>query len=91
MRIFTVKDNGVGTFLPPFFAMSDDVAVAEIRQLVCATDKNVFSTYSEHFSLWELGTFDRETGQITGSEPVFMLNLSQLKDYENGPEIGDGS
>lgn len=57
-KIYTVRDALVG-YNAPFIMVNEDVAKREFRTL-CEKKKEV----ADDLSLWEIGSFDDETGTI---------------------------
>lgn len=59
----SVKDSAAATFGPPFFVPNAAVAVRSFANEVNRMeDKNPLFTNPEHFELYQLGSWDDETG-----------------------------
>lgn len=69
MKIFTIRDNGADYFLPPFTAQNE--AVAQRMFIVSMGDSFVFRA---QFDLFELGSFDQDTGELEAHEPRHILS-----------------
>lgn len=61
--VFSVYDSKVGAWMEPFFA---DYRGRAIRswETACMDEKHDFNRYSSDYSLFEIGTYDQETGQM---------------------------
>lgn len=62
-EVFSVYDSAAKRFLQPFFAETVEVACRMMRQLVNKQDHS-FNRFPEDFTLFHLGTFDGETGEM---------------------------
>lgn len=72
-RIYAMRDAKVG-FMSPILDRSDASA---IRSFVAAADGNkVEEQNPTDFSLWFLGTFDSDTGELNPIEPSNVAELS---------------
>lgn len=73
MNIYSIRDARTG-FLHPTFEVNDAVAARNFEHAVVNSDSVLFSHASD-FSLYRLGLFDEESGQITPDPmPVFVIN-----------------
>lgn len=82
-EIYAIKDIKSCNFLSPYLANNQGLAARDCHQLV--NDKSpdsVIACYPADFELWNLGSFDIETGRIKILEegPIYVLNLSSLKE-----------
>ena len=82
LKIYEIYDSGVERYLQPFFARAKGEAVRAVQELV--NDSNhQFSKYAEQFTLFEVGEFDDENGNIqmyTAKESI--ANLVALRKIE---------
>jgi len=72
---YSVKDLKVGVYLPAFCLQNDISAVRAFGYSV--RDKTVqtnLSLYPADFELYKVGTFDDQSGVITGGMPVFVCS-----------------
>jgi len=94
--IFCVHDAKASAHLPPFFLPTAGMAVRAISD--CVNDpSHAFGQHPEDYTLFQLGSFDDQTGMIT-SDTKFSLgnciefrlaqDLSQL-DLPVGPGVLD--
>lgn len=71
MMIFSMKDVKVG-FANPFYQNNLDMAKRSFR--VAVSDKRgELYKIKDDLELWEIGSFDEETGKITGKEPEYIM------------------
>lgn len=69
MRIYTVHDAAASFFLPPFTAMNDGQA----QRMFIASLGDSFA-YRVDFTLFCIGDFSDESGEITPMVPVAILH-----------------
>lgn len=73
-RIYTVRDTKAAAFAPPFFLHRDEVALRTFSDAL-ADPQHPMSAHPGDYQLFRLGTFDDETGELTGEQsPVFLIN-----------------
>ncbi len=70
-HLFTVHDSAAGAFLDPFVAPSMEFAIREFRTIV-NKEGHQFNLYPSDYTLFHIGTFDLETGQLSGSDPISL-------------------
>lgn len=79
--ICCMRDQLTG-FMNPFVASNVKVAERDFKILI-NDDAQSLHHNPQHFDLYQLGTFDTETGKITVSEPdliVTGLSVLEVKD-----------
>lgn len=81
-KIFSVYDDKAEAFLPPFFAMTQGVALRTFHQ--AATDENhQFCKHAADYTLFEIGQFDENTGTIEGHQNIKNVgNALTIKDIQ---------
>lgn len=72
-RFFTVFDSAAGLYLEPFSAPTAEVAIRGFRQAVNKADHQ-FNLYPDDYTLFEIGSFDPESGEIMGITPHSLGN-----------------
>lgn len=78
--MFSVYDTKVSGYLAPFFLQNANVAKRTFSD--CANDPNhLFSAHPQDFILFEIGTFDSNTGFFTPHEKA--LNHGNALQYKN--------
>lgn len=72
-KVFSVRDEKIEAFLPPFFARARGEAIRSFQQAVLETG-HPFAKSREDFVLYELGTFDDVAGRFTSVEPIRVVS-----------------
>lgn len=75
-RIISVRDEKAGVYMKPHFGLHMGAILREWEQVVNAPD-SIFSKFPEDFTLFELGTFDDETGNILAHTPPRQLSTAR--------------
>lgn len=70
--IFSVHDQAAGVFMQPFHAVASGIAVRGFADAI-NDPQHDFSKHPGDYTLFELGTFDQETGQYTIHEAAKNL------------------
>lgn len=84
MKIFQIRDLKAEGFLTPFFADTAGLAMRTLQQRIPADDP--MQIYAADFALYEAGTWDAQTGEISGFiSPVFVIELMNLFEPEKSP------
>lgn len=60
-KIYSVRDNAVGAYLPPVFFKSKGEVIRSVSDAVNGGD-STFKKHAQDFVLFELGEFDDNTG-----------------------------
>lgn len=74
---FAVHDSAMGAYHPPFFVNASGLAVRGFGDQVLKQDSE-FNRHPSDFSLWEIGSYDDETGQMV---PAVPKQVSRAKDW----------
>lgn len=82
MKIFTIYDSKVDTYLQPFFMRTVGEVERSLGSLVSDPEHN-FCKYAEDFTLFELGTFNEDTAEINLLNTPHSISL--LVQYKNKP------
>lgn len=69
--IFCMKDELVG-FMTPTLDQNEASALRNFRHAIASTD-GVLHTHPDNFSLWFLGTFNNETGELLPDSPQLLM------------------
>ncbi len=77
LGIYSVKDTKIG-YMQPFYQNNEAVAVRNLSNAVNSPQLNNINQNIEDMELWQLGTFDDQTGEIT-SEIKFVIKAIDLK------------
>lgn len=75
MKLYSIFDAKANTYCAPFECVSNGVAIRQLMDLV-SDAKTTVSKYPEDFSLYFVGDFDTDNGQLLplGSVPVLVLH-----------------
>jgi len=88
IRLFAIRDNKVGTYNNPFCASHLAQVTRDLTE-VANDPKSMLCKHPQDFELYELGTFDSNTGAIdTEIKPRFLHNISEFKTPNNGENNG---
>lgn len=71
MKIFSMKDVKVG-FANPFYQVNEEVAKRAFKLAVTDKTGELFKI-KDDLELWELGSYDEQTGKITPIEPNYIM------------------
>lgn len=72
LKVFAVRDMKALAFLQPFFSNSTGSALRAFGDAVA--DKNCpFSKHPEDYVLYEIGTYDDNSAELTSVSPVKMM------------------
>lgn len=78
--MLAMKDTKVGIYLQPFAAVRVSSAVRDIGDLVKDPQGSLpWQRHPEDFDLYQVGTFDDDTGEIEKETPSFIVHLTTLK------------
>lgn len=84
IRIYAVYDSKAERYLQPFFTGSKGEAIRSITNVVNDPSHN-FCTYAEDFTLFEIGEYNDQKGEISSTPPLSLGNLIEFKDSERFP------
>ena len=84
LKIFTVYDSKVEAYMTPFFERSSGSAIRGFEQ-TCLDGKSSFSLYASDYTLFEIGTYDDETGMVE-AYPSF-ISLGNGIEFAPPPEV----
>jgi len=63
VQCYAIFDSCSGIYEKPFFSTADDLVKREFQD-VATSAEHIMAKHPEHFSLWRLGRFNNENGQI---------------------------
>lgn len=70
--MFSVYDSKAEAYLPPFLSQNANVAIRSMRQAI-SDPNHSFCKHAEDYTLFEVGTFDDNTGDVINTEPKKSL------------------
>ncbi len=83
-KIFSIHDQKAKAFLPPFFLPETGMALRTFGDCV-NSQSHQFNKHPEDYTIFELGTFDDNTGKIVlENAPQSRGNGVEFIDYELG-------
>lgn len=75
--IYSVFDSKAAIFSPPFYMSNNAMAIRSFGEIV--EDKNTMvARHPEDFSLYMLGAFDDETGNLASIKPINLVTASSM-------------
>lgn len=83
LTMYAAKDIKLGGFGNIFLANNDREATRGCETAVNNPQSGLMHTHTSDFTLYNLGTFDTESGLIATSGPSFVLDLIHLKRVHN--------
>lgn len=86
-KIFTIFDEKVKSYSPPFYSVHKGQALRSWEELVNDGGKSTISKYPKDFSLYELGEFDDQQAKvILHLQPEFVADaLTYLRQGSDLP------
>ncbi len=63
VQCYAIFDSCSGIYEKPFFSTADDLVKREFQDVAISAD-HLISKHPEHFSLWRLGVFNNENGDL---------------------------
>lgn len=75
-RIISVRDGKAGIYMKPSISLHLGSVMRDWETVVNAHD-SIFGKFPEDFTLFELGTFDDETGHIVCHSPPTQLSTAR--------------
>ena len=81
LKIFSVLDSRVATFSAPFHHQREASAIRDFSDAVndASNPNNMWHKHPEDFSLYQVGEFNSETGEIIPVNPKNLVTASALK------------
>lgn len=81
--IFSIYDKKSENYSNPFTAVNKVVAIRDLTSTM--EDKEILLyKYASDYSLNEIGVFNTETGEITGTKLKLVIEIQEIKDLQNG-------
>lgn len=80
MYLYSVKDLKSGNYAAPFVAENDQCASRALQTTLFTSTESLLKMYPEDYILYEIGTFDNDTGIITDLEHVRIACCAELID-----------
>lgn len=82
-QVIAIYDSAVNTFSRPQAYRTTGEAIRDMQNVLAADDKNNnLCTHTEHFSLWDLGTYNDQDGTFNsppGGHAEKIQDLATLR------------
>nr|AVQ10195.1 DNA binding protein VP5 [Gokushovirinae environmental samples] len=86
MPAFSVRDDAVGAFLPPFFVRSKGEAIRSFTDAV-ADPGHQFARHKPHYILYAIGFFDDAGGVFIPTEPLRVISALEAVAPDDAPVL----
>lgn len=87
LKVFAIHDAKAEAYLQPFFMANKGTAIRAITELMEKNDHQ-FSKYPEDFTLFELGEYDDQNGQmLPHTTPMPLCKAIELRKATTTPQI----
>jgi len=83
-KMFAIRDSKACAFLQPFFSSANGSALRALSDAV-SDGKSPLALHPEDYILYEVGSFDDNTGEIVGVTPIKLLACAS--DFREGTEV----
>jgi hypothetical protein len=78
LKIFSLRDQKTDAYLNPMAMQTPGQIIRMIQDEIQKPD-NLLAQHPEDFELFQIGEFDTETGQLTGTPPKSIALINDLK------------
>lgn len=85
--VFVIRDSVSGVYDRPMVSRSEGEMIRDFGD-IARDSKTRIGMHPEHFSLWNIGVYDDNTGMVEPSEPVHVINAVDTL-VENVVDIKD--
>lgn len=85
MKIFSVYDAKAEAYLEPIFELTKGLAIRKFST-AAQDEKSGFCKHASDFTLYEVGTWDEQTGDVEKLEP--KIPLGTALEYKSMGEVG---
>lgn len=80
LKVFSVRDQKASIFNAPFYAHTPGEAERNFTRLA-KDSQSMINQFPEDYDLYELGTYDDQTGLVTSLDtPRHLVKAVQVKD-----------
>ncbi len=88
VQCYAVFDSCAGVYQKPFFSTTDDLVKREFQDIATSEDHPI-AKHPEHYSLWRLGIFNDENGDITNEHNECLWNAVEARSQTQKVEEDD--
>lgn len=89
-KVFAVRDGKAEAFLQPFYSINAGSATRAFDDTINATDGNQLAKHPADYVLYELASFDDNSGEFTNCVPAKLLgsgvDFVRKEVVSNGPK-----
>jgi hypothetical protein len=89
-KMYAVYDVKSGLYFSPHFLQSDGVAIRSFST-ACEDTQTEFNKFPEDFSLFHIGSFNTENGEIIPEQPKQICTASEFVKKLTATEIADSA
>ncbi len=80
--MYSVWDSKADAYIQPFFATNDKVAL-RMFQNACDDSAHDFSRHSEDYTLFRIGTFDQQKGDLQPENVIVVARAHELQEIRS--------
>jgi len=77
VKIFAIRDKKADSYMVPFFQHNAPLAMRSVAGAMM-DDTTSLAQYPDDFDLYELGTYDDQSGELVGRAPQFICSARSL-------------
>lgn len=78
--VFSIKDAKTG-YLPPTFDINDLSAMRNFEH-ACQNPDSLFFTHPQDYTLYCIGSFDTDSGELTVMQPNYLMDAPAGKEVK---------
>jgi len=77
-QVFAIFDKKALAYMAPFFQPNELVAMRNVGSAV-ADEESLLGKYPEDYDLYQVGTWDDQSGALVAVGPKFLINCASMK------------
>lgn len=74
--MFAIRDVKTG-YMQPTVDQNDSAAIRNFEH-ACMQASSLMNSHAEHYSLYRIGEFETETGEVIGCQPVHLCDATEV-------------
>lgn len=78
LRLMAIFDSASAAYLPPFAVATPAMALRHLRDVAAKQPEHDFVRHGDQFTLFEVGSWDNETGEVKGQEPESFGTMQSI-------------
>lgn len=78
LRLMAIFDSASAAYLPPFAVATPSMALRQIREVAATRPEHDFVRHGDQFTLFEVGSWNNETGEVKGMEPESFGTMQSI-------------